>query len=92
MEPGITGFIRYLFLSILLEISVNFLSAEYYADEGIAYPYFIYSDRYIKNFIMKYLISLEEFVLYDKRNYHKFFYHPDTRSYNGRGKPGRLFC
>ena len=67
-----------LFIILLLNSdkeNCNSLPSFYYPLVGITIFNFIY---------MKYYISLIEFVLYDKRNYYKFFHNADTSRNYGR--------
>ena len=91
METVYIDRIGFFILLILLKGSVHTATAEDTVSEG-ELPAYILSEVYIKFFKMKYLISLKEFVLYDKRNYNKLIHHPDPRCNNRRRKFSRLFC
>jgi hypothetical protein len=80
-----------LVLLFLLKDRAYFHATDSTGPEG-ALPAYILSEGYIQFFKMKYIVSLKEFVLYDKRNYNKFFHHPNPRCDNRRREFSRLFC
>jgi len=80
-------------LFLLIAVKINKQGSPTPENYGIQYiPIFRMSMRAIKNFIMKYNVSLKEFVSNGKRNYNQLFHYTNTRSYHGRWEFSRLFC
>jgi hypothetical protein len=85
MRP-VNPVLRDIFLLILLKLTFCFSAEEKYFGSGEKSPGYLLSGRRLKFFIVKYIFSMKEFVLYDKRDYYKFFYYPNPRRHNGRWK------